>query len=323
MREVVGDRTVTEVVTIGRQEVEVQVKEQLQALTTTSMSWGSPSIRWSCKTSIRRTRCEAVLGQRSARRSSSVTRWSTRRSREYNRVIPRARGEAEQAILQAEGYALDRVNRSQGDSMRFTALYDAYRGAPNVTRQRIVPRDDAADPSRTSWSQAVRGQGYDRGPAAAASLDNLPISRGTGTTQNAGGGQWKPKHLIQDRRSRRCVDTRGREPLHGERGGTGDHHSQFGEPVGNPITRPGLHFQGTVHSDHQLLRQAVPRVGRRSQPEIPDQRQAVHLGRHLRAVADHRTLCCSFSDCRMSVALRRGWTTSSMGRRGTRSLGMT
>ena len=55
----------------------------------------------------------------------------------YNQVIPRAAGEAQQAILQAEGYALDRVNRSEGDASRFSAVYAEYRLAPEVTRQRL------------------------------------------------------------------------------------------------------------------------------------------------------------------------------------------
>jgi membrane protease subunit HflK len=52
-------------------------------------------------------------------------------------VIPKARGEALQAIQEAEGYATDRVNRARGDAARFSALLDAYRKAPDVTRQRI------------------------------------------------------------------------------------------------------------------------------------------------------------------------------------------
>jgi membrane protease subunit HflK len=52
-------------------------------------------------------------------------------------VIPRSSGEAQQTILSAEGYALDRVNRSQGDASRFKALQEAYRLAPEVTRQRM------------------------------------------------------------------------------------------------------------------------------------------------------------------------------------------
>ena len=55
----------------------------------------------------------------------------------YNQVIPRAGGEAQQTILQAEGYALDRINRAEGDASRFVSIYDQYRRAPNVTRQRL------------------------------------------------------------------------------------------------------------------------------------------------------------------------------------------
>ena len=56
---------------------------------------------------------------------------------EYNKVIPRARGRALQAIQAAEGYKLNRVNRAKGEAARFTALYDEYRKAPEVTRKRI------------------------------------------------------------------------------------------------------------------------------------------------------------------------------------------
>ncbi len=55
----------------------------------------------------------------------------------YNQVIPRAAGEAQQTILQAEGYALDRVNSSEGDASRFISIYEEYRLAPEVTRQRL------------------------------------------------------------------------------------------------------------------------------------------------------------------------------------------
>ncbi|MEE8585911.1 MAG: hypothetical protein V3T83_13775, partial [Acidobacteriota bacterium] len=56
---------------------------------------------------------------------------------EFNQEIPRARGEALQLVLQSEGYRTNRVNRSQGDAARFTALANEYRKAPEVTRQRL------------------------------------------------------------------------------------------------------------------------------------------------------------------------------------------
>ena len=146
MREVVGDRTVTEVLTLGRQEIEVEVEARLQDLAN----------RYEMGITIDQVVLQDVNPPAPVRPSwDEVSQAQQQRDRmineargEYNRVIPRARGEAQQAILQAEGYALDRVNRAQGNAARFTAVYDEYRQAPEVTRrrlyletmQRILPR---------------------------------------------------------------------------------------------------------------------------------------------------------------------------------------
>jgi membrane protease subunit HflK len=55
----------------------------------------------------------------------------------YNEEIPKARGERERLIQEAQGYAAERVNRARGDVARFNAVYDEYRRAPEVTRQRL------------------------------------------------------------------------------------------------------------------------------------------------------------------------------------------
>jgi membrane protease subunit HflK len=56
---------------------------------------------------------------------------------DYNKAIPAARGEAERIIRGAEGYALDRVNRAEGDASRFSALYNEYVKAKDVTKRRL------------------------------------------------------------------------------------------------------------------------------------------------------------------------------------------
>ena len=56
---------------------------------------------------------------------------------EYNKVVPRAEGEKEQKIQAAEGYALKRVNEAEGDVSRFTAVFEEYLKAPDVTKRRI------------------------------------------------------------------------------------------------------------------------------------------------------------------------------------------
>lgn len=135
MREVVGDRTVTEVLTIGRQEIETRVQERLQDLTN----------QYEMGVTIDQVVLQDVNPPDPVKPSwDEVNQAQQQRDRminearaEYNRVIPRARGEAQQAVLQAEGYSLDRVNRAEGDSLRFTAIHDEYQRAPEVTRQRL------------------------------------------------------------------------------------------------------------------------------------------------------------------------------------------
>ena len=135
MRETVGDRTVTEVVTVGRQEIEATVEERLQTLTE----------QYQMGIAIDQVVLQDVNPPDPVKPSwDEVSQAQQQRDRlinealaEYNAVIPRARGEAEQTILQAEGYALDRVNRAQGEATRFASIEEAYRVAPNVTRQRM------------------------------------------------------------------------------------------------------------------------------------------------------------------------------------------
>jgi membrane protease subunit HflK len=135
MREVVGDRTVTEVLTVGRQEIETRVETQLQAM----------AKQYELGITLDQVVLQDVNPPNPVKPSwDAVNQAQQQRDRlinearaEYNKVVPRAKGEAEQTILQAQGYALDRVNRSQGDSARFKSVYESYRKAPEVTRRRM------------------------------------------------------------------------------------------------------------------------------------------------------------------------------------------
>jgi len=135
MRQTIGDRTVTEVLTVGRQEIEVTVQEKLQELCN----------QYEIGINIDQVVLQDVNPPDPVKPSwDEVNQAQQQRDRlinearaEYNEVIPRARGEAQQQILQAEGYAVDRVNRSEGDAARFRVLHAAYRKAPQVTRQRM------------------------------------------------------------------------------------------------------------------------------------------------------------------------------------------
>jgi membrane protease subunit HflK len=135
MRQVVGDRTVTEVLTVGRQAIETRVEELLRTLTQ----------QYEMGITIEQVVLQDVNPPDPVKPSwDEVNQAQQQRDRminearaEYNRVIPRAKGEALQTVLVAEGYGLDRVNLAEGESARFRSIVEAYRRAPNVTRQRL------------------------------------------------------------------------------------------------------------------------------------------------------------------------------------------
>ncbi len=135
MREVIGDRTVNEVLTVGRQEISVTVGMKLQEL----CDQYETGIR------VDQVVLQDVNPPDPVKPSfNAVNEAQQEREKlinearsEYNKVIPRATGEAEQMIQQAEGYGLERVNNSRGETARFNALFAEYARAKEVTRQRI------------------------------------------------------------------------------------------------------------------------------------------------------------------------------------------
>ena len=54
-----------------------------------------------------------------------------------SRVVPEARGEAARAVQQAEGYREQATADASGQAARFSQVYEEYRKAPDVIRQRI------------------------------------------------------------------------------------------------------------------------------------------------------------------------------------------
>jgi membrane protease subunit HflK len=135
MREVVGDRTIDEVLTVGRQEMEVKALERLQLIASTlnmgvhidQVQLGNVNPPSQVKDSF------DEVNRAQQQREAAINAANG----EYNRVIPEARGKAEQSISQAEGYATERINRAEGDATRFIALLTEYKKAPEVTKKRI------------------------------------------------------------------------------------------------------------------------------------------------------------------------------------------
>ena len=135
MREIVGDRTVNEVLTVGRTELAQAVKNELQELCDqyeTGLRVAQVILQdVAPPDQVRPSFNEVNQAQQEREKLINQARG------EYNRDVPRARGAAEQQISQAEGYAINRVNRAKGEASRFDQLYAEYRRAPEVTRRRI------------------------------------------------------------------------------------------------------------------------------------------------------------------------------------------
>ncbi|MBM3882481.1 MAG: FtsH protease activity modulator HflK [Verrucomicrobia bacterium] len=135
MREVVGDRTVDEVITVGRQEIESEALTRLQRI----------ADRYEIGVSIDQVQLKNVNPPPPVQPSfNEVNQAQQEREKainvangEYNKAVPRARGEAEEKISAAEGYAIKRINEAQGDVARFNALFAEYLKAPEVTKRRL------------------------------------------------------------------------------------------------------------------------------------------------------------------------------------------
>lgn len=135
MRQIVGDRTVNEVLTVGRAEVAAEAQDLIQKL---------------CDEYESGLRIEQIVLQDinppdpvkpsfnavNEAQQQKETLINQAKS-EYNKVIPRARGQAQETIQKAEGYAINRTNRAQGEASRFNQLYREYVKAPEVTKRRI------------------------------------------------------------------------------------------------------------------------------------------------------------------------------------------
>ena len=135
MREVVGDRTVDEVITIGRQEIESEALTKMQALST----------KYAMGISIDQVQLKNINPPEPVQESFNEVNQAQQEKeklinearRDYNKVVPLAEGEKDQRIREADGYRIKRINEAEGDAARFNALLAEYKKAPEVTRRRI------------------------------------------------------------------------------------------------------------------------------------------------------------------------------------------
>ncbi|MBA3386676.1 MAG: FtsH protease activity modulator HflK [Chthoniobacterales bacterium] len=135
MREVIGDRTVDEVLTIGRHDIE---SASLDRLINLSSEYGlGLQIQ---QVQLATVRPPAVVqaafnevNQAQQEKQTAINQaWAV-----YNDAVPNARGQAKAREKQAEAYAFRRINQAKGDADKFNLLLAEYRKAPEPTRRRL------------------------------------------------------------------------------------------------------------------------------------------------------------------------------------------
>ncbi len=135
MREVVGNHSVNDILTTGRQFVADRVKQELQRLCD-KYETGIIVEQIVLQDVTPPDPVKPSFNEVNQAQQERETRINQAKAR-YNKAIPKAKGEALRMIQQAEGYATDRINRAQGDAAFFNALYASYEKAPEVTRKRL------------------------------------------------------------------------------------------------------------------------------------------------------------------------------------------
>ena len=135
MRQLVGDVSVDEVLTFGRDRIAGDAKRELQAMLD----------RFDCGINILALKLQSVSPPEPVKDAfDSVNRARQNKERvvndalgERNRLIPEARGRRDRTIAEAEGYEARTVLAATGHAGAFLAKLEAYKKAPEVTRTRL------------------------------------------------------------------------------------------------------------------------------------------------------------------------------------------
>ena len=107
-----------------------------------------------------------------------------------NRVLAGARGEAAQIREQAEAYRAEVVNTAEGEASRFISVWEEYRNAPGVTRERMYleTMERVLGGMNLTILDGVSGQGGGQGVVPYLPLESL---RGTPAPASSGGSNMR------------------------------------------------------------------------------------------------------------------------------------
>ncbi len=135
MREVVGRRPAQDIFRAGREAISSQVRDIIQgtmdrygsgiAITAVSIEGASPP--------------PEVAGafEEVQKATQAAAQVKEEANRYANQKLGGARGQSAQIREESTAYRERVVNEAQGEAQRFVSIYDQYKNAPDVTRQRL------------------------------------------------------------------------------------------------------------------------------------------------------------------------------------------
>lgn len=135
MRRIVGDRSIDEVLTIGRNDIEDKAKIDL----TQKLD------EYGCGISVQTVMLKGVNPPKAVKNAFDAVNQAVQirdkiindAEGKKNKILPQALGKKEQVIKEAEGYQIKRTNEALGDTNAFLAILQEYNKAQDVTRRRL------------------------------------------------------------------------------------------------------------------------------------------------------------------------------------------
>lgn len=135
LRHVAGSTSMDEVITLGREQMGIEVSKRLQDFLNdygTGITITQVNIQRATAPGEVKDAFDDVIRAR-----EDEQREKNQAETYANGVVPEARGQAQRLIEDANGYRDEVVARAQGEADRFTKLLGEYHKAPEVTRQRL------------------------------------------------------------------------------------------------------------------------------------------------------------------------------------------
>src|SRR6266478_2335712 len=135
MREIIGDRTVDEVITIGRQDIEVSALSRMQELAQ-RYKLGVRVDQVQLKNVNPPAEVQASFNEDNRAQQDRENAMNIA-SGDYYHAVEKAKEQSDQAIRAAKGEQFKRVNEAEGDIASFNAILEQYIKAPEITRTRL------------------------------------------------------------------------------------------------------------------------------------------------------------------------------------------